>query len=111
MSGSGTRPLLSSLLYCSRVRRISPVQFCRAYRLPADVQHFTDDDTVGKNPERVQAGLKAATHNPNVSEEAKQSAAQRLEEMGTTVDAKHSTGSNYSKTTAQRREFMMHMSD
>lgn len=35
-----------------------------------------------KNPERVAAGLKAAIHNPNVSEEAKERAADRLEHMG-----------------------------
>ncbi|KAF8896595.1 hypothetical protein BD779DRAFT_1668356 [Infundibulicybe gibba] len=34
-----------------------------------------------KDPARVAAGLKAAIHNPNVSEEAKDRAAQRLEEM------------------------------
>lgn len=36
----------------------------------------------GKDPTRVAAGLKAAMHNPNVSAEAKDSAAQRLEEIG-----------------------------
>lgn len=35
-----------------------------------------------KNPERVAAGLKAAVHNPNVSEEAKERAIDRLESMG-----------------------------
>ncbi|EIN11451.1 hypothetical protein PUNSTDRAFT_98561 [Punctularia strigosozonata HHB-11173 SS5] len=35
-----------------------------------------------KNPERVAAGLKAAIHNPRVTEEAKDRAAQELEDMG-----------------------------
>lgn len=38
--------------------------------------------TEHKNPERVAAGLKAAIHNPNVSEEAKERASERLEHMG-----------------------------
>ncbi|KAF8651516.1 hypothetical protein AX16_004712 [Volvariella volvacea WC 439] len=57
---------------------------------------------VGKNPERVQAGLKATVHNPRVSEEARESATQRLNEMGTDVESKHSSGHNYAKTTAER---------
>ena len=36
---------------------------------------------IGKDQTRVAAGLKAAIHNPNVSEDAKESAAQRLEHM------------------------------
>ncbi|KAL1745345.1 Conidiation protein 6-domain-containing protein, partial [Schizophyllum fasciatum] len=40
----------------------------------------------GKNPNRVAAGLKATVHNPNVSEEAKQSATERLHDMGTDVE-------------------------
>ena len=36
----------------------------------------------GKDPSRVAAGLKATMHNPNVSAEAKENAAQRLEEIG-----------------------------
>ncbi|KAF9490681.1 hypothetical protein BDN71DRAFT_1454031 [Pleurotus eryngii] len=39
----------------------------------------TDTD---KNPSNVARGLKAAIHNPNVSEEAKSHAAERLREMG-----------------------------
>ncbi|KAF4577032.1 hypothetical protein EYR36_005019 [Pleurotus pulmonarius] len=35
-----------------------------------------------KNPVNVAGGLKAAIHNPNVSEEAKERAAERLHEMG-----------------------------
>ncbi|KAL1745347.1 Conidiation protein 6-domain-containing protein, partial [Schizophyllum fasciatum] len=35
-----------------------------------------------KNPERVAAGLKASINNPNVSEEAKKSASERLAQMG-----------------------------
>ncbi|KAH9830723.1 uncharacterized protein C8Q71DRAFT_319797 [Rhodofomes roseus] len=37
--------------------------------------------TEGKNPTRVAAGLKAAIHNPNVSEEARDRAADRLEDI------------------------------
>ncbi|KAL1750750.1 Conidiation protein 6-domain-containing protein [Schizophyllum commune] len=36
----------------------------------------------GKNPERVAAGLKASINNPNVGEEAKESASERLAQMG-----------------------------
>ncbi|CAL1707952.1 unnamed protein product [Somion occarium] len=36
-----------------------------------------------KDQARMAAGLKASIHNPNVSEEAKQRAAERLESMGT----------------------------
>ncbi|TFY69531.1 hypothetical protein EVG20_g3118 [Dentipellis fragilis] len=36
-----------------------------------------------KDPTRVAAGLKASIHNPHVSEEAKHSAHERLEKMGT----------------------------
>lgn len=35
-----------------------------------------------KNPDYVARGLKAAIHNPNVSSEAKDHAAQQLEDMG-----------------------------
>ncbi|TFK67638.1 hypothetical protein BDN72DRAFT_960877 [Pluteus cervinus] len=43
--------------------------------------------SAGKNPSNVAGGLKAAIHNPNVSEEAKESAKARLEEMGTGVES------------------------
>ncbi|KAF8153135.1 Conidiation protein 6-domain-containing protein [Crassisporium funariophilum] len=46
-----------------------------------------------KNPDNVARGLKAAIHNPNVSEEAKQSAAERLEQMGS-VDEHEQHGTN-----------------
>jgi hypothetical protein len=39
-----------------------------------------------KDTARVVAGLKAAVHNPNVSNEAKENAMKRLEEMGQTAD-------------------------
>ncbi|KAL1675961.1 Conidiation protein 6-domain-containing protein [Schizophyllum commune] len=39
-----------------------------------------------ENPGRVAAGLKASIHNPNVSDEAKQSAIERLHDMGADVD-------------------------
>ncbi|KAL1700266.1 Conidiation protein 6-domain-containing protein [Schizophyllum commune] len=45
-----------------------------------------DDSVEGKNPGRVAAGLKASIHNPNVSDEAKQSATERLHDMGADVD-------------------------
>ncbi|KAK2460758.1 hypothetical protein APHAL10511_007228 [Amanita phalloides] len=35
----------------------------------------------GKDPARVAAGLKAAVHNPRVSEEAKENASERLHQM------------------------------
>ena len=34
-----------------------------------------------KNPERVAAGLKASIHNPHVSKEAKESAAEKLQQL------------------------------
>ncbi|EIW62441.1 uncharacterized protein TRAVEDRAFT_33922 [Trametes versicolor FP-101664 SS1] len=40
----------------------------------------------GHDEKRVAAGLKAAIHNPNVSEEAKERAQERLETMGTSVE-------------------------
>ncbi|KAG1715737.1 hypothetical protein ID866_1405 [Astraeus odoratus] len=43
-----------------------------------------------KDATRVAAGLKAAIHNPNVSEEAKEHAMARLKEMG--QDVERSTG-------------------
>ena len=46
----------------------------------------SDDFVEGKNPGRVAAGLKASIHNPNVSDEAKQSATERLHDMGADVD-------------------------
>ena len=42
--------------------------------------HKTDEHE--KDPDYVARGLKAAIHNPNVSAEAKDHAAQQLEEMG-----------------------------
>lgn len=49
--------------------------------------------TDNKNPERVAAGLKAAMHNPNVSEEAKEHAAERLEQMGSASESRRTGGS------------------
>jgi hypothetical protein len=45
-----------------------------------------------KDPGRVAAGLKAAIHNPNVSEEAKERAAEKLEKLPGNTDSGHSTG-------------------
>jgi hypothetical protein len=44
--------------------------------------HHKATDEHEKDPEHVARGLKAAIHNPNVSAEAKDHAAQQLEEMG-----------------------------
>ncbi|KAI4517424.1 hypothetical protein K525DRAFT_210931 [Schizophyllum commune Loenen D] len=52
-----------------------------------------DASVEGKNPGRVAAGLKASIHNPNVSDEAKQSATERLHDMGADVDDAPSTTS------------------
>jgi len=49
-------------------------------RIPGHKEHT-------KDTARVIAGLKAAVHNPNVSNEAKENAMKRLEEMGQTADA------------------------
>ncbi|OSC97077.1 hypothetical protein PYCCODRAFT_1455092 [Trametes coccinea BRFM310] len=40
----------------------------------------------GHDEKRVAAGLKAAVHNPNVSEEAKERAQERLQHMGTSAE-------------------------
>lgn len=56
---------------------------------------YVDEDVVGKNPERVAAGLKAAIHNPNVGEDAKERAAERLEHMG----AETTTGTTTTEST------------
>ncbi|KAL1754668.1 hypothetical protein FB107DRAFT_291470 [Schizophyllum commune] len=42
----------------------------------------------GKNSNRVAGGLKATLHNPNIGEETKQSAAERLDQMGVDADSK-----------------------
>lgn len=44
-----------------------------------------------KDPERVAAGLKAAVHNPNVSDEAKSNAKQRLNEITAEVEVENTT--------------------
>lgn len=41
---------------------------------------------LGKNPERVAAGLKAASHNPTLSENKREDARRRLQEMGVHSD-------------------------
>ncbi|KAI0360832.1 FAD/NAD(P)-binding domain-containing protein [Trametes cingulata] len=48
----------------------------------------------GHDEKRVAAGLKAAIHNPNVSEEAKERAQERLENMGASVDTGSRGGNN-----------------
>ncbi|KAF8062237.1 Conidiation protein 6-domain-containing protein [Lyophyllum atratum] len=56
----------------------------------------------GKNPERVAAGLKATMKNPNVSEEAKISAKERLEDMSDEVPNAR-TPSRVSRSRSRRR--------
>ncbi|KAF8352113.1 Conidiation protein 6-domain-containing protein [Amanita rubescens] len=51
-----------------------------------------------KDPSRVAAGLKAAVHNPRVSEEAKESASERLHEMGEDVEPTKETTSMLTPT-------------
>ncbi|TFK32056.1 hypothetical protein BDQ12DRAFT_671370 [Crucibulum laeve] len=51
----------------------------------------------GKNPERVAAGLKATINRPNVSQEAKQRATERLQEMGK-LDSSGSSSQKSSRT-------------
>ncbi|PFH51997.1 hypothetical protein AMATHDRAFT_2486 [Amanita thiersii Skay4041] len=57
-------------------------------------------DTESKNPQRVAGGLKAAMHNPNTSDEAKQSAQERLQEMGADVEY-HQNQAAATKTSAK----------
>ncbi|KIL68382.1 hypothetical protein M378DRAFT_158172 [Amanita muscaria Koide BX008] len=47
--------------------------------------------SAGKNPSRIAAGLKAAVHNPRVSEEAKESATERLQQMGAEAETTQET--------------------
>jgi len=44
-----------------------------------------------KNPERVAAGLKATVHNAKTSEDMKQNAARRLDDMGVEIEQPGST--------------------
>ncbi|KAJ8453581.1 hypothetical protein ONZ45_g19658 [Pleurotus djamor] len=63
----------------------------------ANTRNNTSAQTHEKNAANVIGGLKAAMHNPNVSDEAKQHAAERLEEMGASVEGTTtSTASGYS---------------
>ena len=50
------------------------------HRFPLPSSHSLSGDSFLEK--RVAAGLKAAIHNPNVSEEARRSAQERLEQMG-----------------------------
>ncbi|KAF8909671.1 Conidiation protein 6-domain-containing protein [Gymnopilus junonius] len=54
-----------------------------------------------KNPEYVARGLKGTIHNPNTSTEAKESAAERLEQMGSDVPQDFS-GSKTESATGSR---------
>ncbi|KAI0082028.1 hypothetical protein K474DRAFT_1694711 [Panus rudis PR-1116 ss-1] len=57
-----------------------------------------------KDPNRVAAGLKATIHNPNVSEEAKERAAERLEHIGASEDVgSRNHGSSYSDHDTNRQ--------
>ncbi|CCM04377.1 uncharacterized protein FIBRA_06551 [Fibroporia radiculosa] len=58
-----------------------------------------------KDPGRVAAGLKAAIHNPNVSEEAKERATDRLHHMGGTEEVNTSPSTaTHSTTTGSGQE-------
>ncbi|EKM54064.1 uncharacterized protein PHACADRAFT_185049 [Phanerochaete carnosa HHB-10118-sp] len=59
--------------------------------------------TDNKNPERVAAGLKATMHNPNVSEEAKHHAAERLEQMGSGTGTHRGESGSHSSTQDKNR--------
>lgn len=50
------------------------------------VHGFNANIAASKNPDNVIRGLKAAIHNPNVSEAGKKHAAEQLKEMGVEVD-------------------------
>ncbi|SRR6266511_762599 len=52
------------------------------------------DPPAPKNPDNVIRGLKAAIHNPNVSEAGKKHAAEQLSEMGVSVDLESSDQTN-----------------
>jgi hypothetical protein len=68
---------------CSHSRHSNPPScLVSPHRLSAFEAPHRPFLSAHKNPERVAAGLKATLHNPNVSEEAKESAARRLKEMG-----------------------------
>ncbi|KAM6501070.1 Conidiation protein 6 domain containing protein [Amanita muscaria] len=63
--------------------------------------------SAGKNPSRIAAGLKAAVHNPRVSEEAKESATERLQQMGAEAETTQETATQTERAsptgTSQRR--------
>ena len=82
---NGSKPAYSSLLFsltlethtqkkCPPVRFSSPQNF---FRVVASQEHFAD-----KDQSHVIGGLKAAISNPNTSSEAKERAAERLQELG-----------------------------
>ncbi|KIK54205.1 hypothetical protein GYMLUDRAFT_177610 [Collybiopsis luxurians FD-317 M1] len=48
-------------------------------------------DNSQKNPERVAAGLRGTLHNDNVSQQAKDKASDRLQEMGASFENKTDT--------------------
>ncbi|KIK79559.1 hypothetical protein PAXRUDRAFT_16276 [Paxillus rubicundulus Ve08.2h10] len=66
---------------CTRPFSLTPVPFLS----PLNSQH------VRKDTARVAAGLKAAIHNPNVSEEAKEHAKEKLKELAQEVGSTHET--------------------
>ncbi|KAF9564052.1 hypothetical protein CPC08DRAFT_816211 [Agrocybe pediades] len=54
-----------------------------------------------KNPDYVARGLKATIHNERTSEEAKESAAQRLEEMGAEVPSDFAASNDSSNSSGK----------
>jgi len=57
----------------------------------AKEEAHSSGDLEGKNPGNVIGGYKAAAHNPNLSDEAREEAKKKLEEMGVDADEKADT--------------------
>ncbi|KAL1741864.1 hypothetical protein HDZ31DRAFT_66524 [Schizophyllum fasciatum] len=60
----------------------------------------------GKNPNRVAGGLKATLHNPNIGDDVKQSAAERLDSMGVDPESKAPSKSSGSSGDAEHNQRM-----
>ncbi|KAF8186336.1 hypothetical protein BJ912DRAFT_1143934 [Pholiota molesta] len=66
----------------------------------AKLDNLVKSKEFNKRPERVAAGLKAVVHNNNMSQEARNRAAERLRNMGVDPDEKFSAKKATQETTA-----------
>ena len=86
LKAANHNPNVSTEAKCHAVQQLEEMGVDPGDLKPSVMEHLrllhgkTDEDE--KNPDYVAPGLKVAIHNPNVSGEAKDHAAQQLEEMG-----------------------------